>query len=300
MNSLKVTNYLGESITIEMGSPESSGLLLRSITGLSAPKADINVTDLLVEDGGVFNSSRSQKRNILLTILPTFFPTIEDSRHNIYRYFPIKKRITLEFETENRTTSIVGYVESNEIDIFSQSETAVISIICPQPYFQSSVDQISDVSYIERLFEFPFSNESLSQSLIEISSIRDEQQAVIIYTGDASTGVKFTIHFNDVATNITLYESTTNSSISINTDVIEDILGEAITAGDDIIISTIKGDKYAVIVHGGLTYNILNSLDRYPKWIQIQKGYNIFGYTADTGAENITVSIENSILYEGV
>ena len=69
IKSVKVINYLGESIKLELGAPEKSGLLIRSITGLGAGKANINSTDLSTGDGSVYNSSRVLPRNIVFSLV---------------------------------------------------------------------------------------------------------------------------------------------------------------------------------------------------------------------------------------
>ena len=78
------------------------------------------------------------------------------------------------------------------------------------------------------------------------------------------------------------------------------LTGSGIIAGDDIIISTVRGNKYISLLREGIYTNILNALDKESDWFQLTKGDNIFAYTADEGAENLQFKIENRIIYEGV
>ena len=137
LNSVTVTNQNGESLTMKLRNPEESGFLITSISGLGPPTASINVTDLASVDGGYFNSARTQNRNIVFNI--RFFSEnssdIEGIRQKTYKYFPIKKRVRLVFESDNRVGEIYGYVEKNEPNIFSKETDCQISIICPFPYF---------------------------------------------------------------------------------------------------------------------------------------------------------------------
>ena len=139
IKSLKVTNHLGESLVLELMRPEKSGLIVREISGLGPSKATINTSDVATMDGSVYNSSRRENRNIVLDLMMYPFPTIEDSRLLTYRYFPIKKQVRLEIETDNLNVHTYGYVESNEPDIFSEEESTQISIICPDPNFYDVV-----------------------------------------------------------------------------------------------------------------------------------------------------------------
>ena len=70
IKSIKVTNYLGETIEISMTNPELSGFAIKEIDGLGPVKADINITDITTYDGGLFNSSRLNEREIKLTLIP--------------------------------------------------------------------------------------------------------------------------------------------------------------------------------------------------------------------------------------
>ena len=138
IRAVTVTNYLGESKRFELAFPEESGFAVQSISGLGPSKADINTTEISTNDGSLYNSARVNSRNIVMSLKLMFNPQIEDTRHNSYKYFPIKKRVTLLIETDNRICETYGYVESNEPDIFSSDETTQISIVCPDPYFYSA------------------------------------------------------------------------------------------------------------------------------------------------------------------
>ena len=112
--------------------------------------------------------------------------------HDSYKYFPIKKKVTLLIETDNRICETYGYVESNEPDIFSSDETTQISIVCPDPYFYSAGPDGTNTTIfygVEPLFEFAFSNESLTESLIEFGEIKNETEQTVYYSGDAEIGV---------------------------------------------------------------------------------------------------------------
>ena len=303
IKSVTVTNHLGESLKIELGNPEKSGFLIKEITGLGPCKADINAKELATMDGSVFNSSRVTSRNIVIKMNLLFNPTVEDSRQKSYKYFPIKKQVTLEFETDNRICRTTGWVESNEPNIFSKNEDTSISIICPDPYFHSAgaLGTTVTVFYgVEDSFEFPFSNESLDENLIEIGIARFSSERVIYYTGDAEVGIKMTIYANANAKNITIFNLRTREFLKLDTDKLEALTGQGLEQGDVVVISTVRGDKYAILHRAGAEINILNCIDRTSTWLQLEKGDNIIAYTADDGASNLEFKIENKTLYEGV
>lgn len=301
IKKITITNYLKESITFELSDENPShGLKIEKITGLGPPLANINRTSLATTDGSLYNSSRLDDRNIVINFLLGFAPTVEDTRQRTYKYMPIKKNLEFFIETDNRAARIKGHVEKNEPDIFSKDESAVISIICEDPYFYSD-DVNTTIFYgIEPLFEFIFSNESLEEDLIEFGSIENEQEKTIWYDGDAEVGITITIHALGPAENITIYNTLTRESMRIDTAKLEELTKSGVVAGDDIIISTVRNNKTITLLRGGYYTNILNCLDKGSDWFQLSKGDNIFAYTADAGAENLEFKIENQVIYEGV
>ena len=230
-------------------------------------------------------------------------PQIEDTRQDSYKYFPIKKRVTLLIETDNRICETYGYVESNEPDIFSSDEMTQISIVCPDPYFYSAGPDGTNTTLfygVEPLFEFAFSNESLTESLIEFGEIKNETEQTVYYSGDAEIGVVITIHAIGNVRNITIYNTGTREVMRIDTDKLEKLTGSGMVAGDEIIISTIKGDKSITLLRNGIYTNILNCLDKDSDWFQLSKGDNIFAYVVEEGTTNVQFKIENRTAFEGV
>lgn len=304
--SIVVTNYLGDRIKLELGKPEVSGFLIKSITGLGPAKANVNTTEVSTNDGSLFNSARLSKRNIVLYMVfinTVYVESIEDLRQKSYKYFPLKKSVELTIETDNRYVKTAGYVESNEPNIFSSQEGTQISIICPDPYFYSAGEggnNVTNFYSIDPMFEFPFSNESLDEPLLVFSEIQIKTEGVITYHGDSEIGVMIYIHAIGPATNINIYNTETREVMRINTEKISSLTGKGIVASDDIVINTAKGEKSITLIREGVSYNILNCLDKNTDWFTLAKGDNIFAFTADSGVTNLQFRVENKVIYEGV
>ena len=301
INSIIITNYLGEQITLDLENPENSGFIVREIRGLGPCKATINTTEVSTNDGSIYNSARLNTRNIVFDLV--FIGTdIESIRQLSYKFFPIKKSLTLEFITDNRDCVTTGYVESNEPNIFSSSESATISILCPDAYFYSieAGENITTFYGEDPLFEFPFENNSLTENLIEFGDIRQYTDAVIVYDGDSEIGVTITIHSVGEASNISIYNTGTRQQMVIDTAKIESLTGSGLIAGDDIIICTVKGKKSITLLRNGEYTNILNALDKKSDWFQLVKGENVFAYTAETGVQNLQFKVQNDVIYEGI
>ena len=303
IKSITITNHLGQSIELELGFPEKSGFLIQSIEGLGPVKATINAAELSTMDGSIYNSARVSSRNIVLSLALLEKPTIETTRQLSYKYFPIKKRIKFLIETDNRLAEIYGYVESNEPDIFSKQETSRISIVCPNPYFYSSGingEQVTIFTGFEKMFEFPWSNESITEKLIEVGDILKNETQTVYYLGDGDVGITIEMYAMGGVENVTIANLTTSETMKIDTDKLATLTGSAIILGDAIFISTVKGEKSIELLRDGVYINILNCLDKDVSWFQLVKGDNVFNFSAEECAAFLYFRIKNKIVYEGV
>lgn len=299
---VKITNPLGEELKLELRSPETSGFFIRGINGLGPAKSTINTTEVLSSDGSFYNSSRVGSRNIVMDL--GFYPdgseTIEFLRQKTYRFFPMKKQLTIEVATENRTGITTGYVESNEPDIFSNSEGTTISILC-QPAFFYGKEYIQTIfSGVNSLFEFPWENPSLTDPLIEFGSVFINTQGNVFYTGDEPTGVVIYVNFTGNVNNLSISNITNGQNMVLSSSIITAITGNNLKLGDQLIISTVRGNKFIYLIRNGVTYNILNALSTNSVWFTVDRGDNVFTYTAGSGLANMQFLIEHQIVYGGL
>lgn len=301
IKSIKVTNPKGESLVLDLFHPEKSGLIVRSISGLGPPKANINSTDLATADGALYSSARASTRNIVFNLQFMFAPTIEDSRQLTYKYFPLKKLIKIEVETDNRSLETSGYVESNQPDIFSKEETTQISILCLNPFFYDPNPSVTQFATVTPTFEFPFSNESTNENLIEFGTINLDTRSIIDYIGDVDTGVLITVHaLGSVSGYLTIYNVETQEKMVVDLAKIKTLIGKDYGSGDDIIISTVSGDKYVQVLHDGKYTNAIAAIEKLADWFQVSVGRNIFNFTVTKGIENLVMSFSYRNAYGGI
>ena len=310
IKSITVTNYLGDSIKLELTRPDLSGFIVKPITGLGPVKASIKTTKVASDDGERYNSSTRDKRNIVLNLefMMTATETIEDIRHKSYKYFPLSKSVKLRIENDNRIVETEGYVESNEPDIFSANESASISIICPDPYLYATKNQYTSFGDVIPMFEFPMENASLTQPLIEFARVERLSERNIYYEGDVEAGITIMMYTTGtIESDITILNTLTKEEMTINTAKIAQIVGDTtnkgLINGDVITISTSKRNKRSVtLVRNAQTYNILNCLPKGTPWFQLAKGDNLFTYTTSDSNESlyITFHVYNKVIYDGV
>ena len=303
IKSVTITNHLDESIKLDLFNPEESGFIIKSIEGLGPVKANINFKELATNDGAIDNSARLSSRNIVMSLQFMESPTIEETRLKSYKYFPIKRNIKFLIETDSRICETIGRVETNVPTIFSNAEGCQISILCSNPYFYSAGENGTNQTIFygtEPLFEFPFSNESLTEDLIEFGSIENRTEGTIYYDGDAEIGITIQIHAVGEAEGLAIYNTKTREIMRINDDKLKNLIGSGIQAGDEITITTSRGEKGIYMLRSGVITNILNALEKPSKWFQLWKGDNTFAYTASAGLTNLQFRIENKVIYEGV
>lgn len=300
INNITVTNYLNEELVISLSDPASSGLAISYIEGLDPPDASINITKRALLDGAQYNSSSAKNRQIIIKFVlfgtSEMIPTI---RRKIYKYFPLKTKVKLIINEDTREVFTEGYIEKNTITIFSDRQEATISITCQESYLYDKDESITEFSSVVDLFEFPFSNESLVTPLLEFSELVPKTEKTVEYHGDASIGFLLEIHATGSATGVTLINSRTLNSIDIDSTKLAALTGSDISNGDTIYISTVLGDKYAKLVRGGNTYNILSCLT-VSSWFQLNKGDNIYAFDATSGLANLEFKITNKVAYEGI
>lgn len=301
IKSVTIQNHIKESTTIELSDPSKTGIVIESITGLGPQKATVHVTEFANMDGGIYSSSRLPSRNIVFNLSLIEGPTVEDVRLSLYRIFPIKKKVTLLFDTDTRKYRIEGIVESIEPNIFSEKETVSVSIICADPYFYEDNNNNNKWVYkSEPLFEFPFSNESLTENLIEFSRINETAELTVINPGMDDIGGRFYFYFAGPVKGLTITNMTSNSQFIILDSEMVEIYGGSFEEGDEVEIVTIKGKRSAILYRGGSVFNILNAVDRNSDWIEFLRGENVIVYSSEEHSENVSMELNVEIEYEGI
>lgn len=300
IKSITIENYVGDKKKFELTKPEESHFNITSIEGLGPVKASVNFTYFASLDGAKFNSAFANPRNIVINFLFVGSPTIEDTRLESYKYFPLKQRCNITIETDTRVVETYGIVESNEPDIFSKKEGCQISIKCPDSYFYSS-DVVNKVFFgAEPMFEFPFENPVGERSLI-MGDIYNREQRDIFYEGDAEVGVTIMVECTGNVDDLIIYNFVTREIMRIDKERLRSYTGSALKAKDRIEICTVNGNKYIHLLRDGITTNIVNCLNRDAGWFQLRRGDNLFAYTASPeGSDNVRMRISYNVAYEGV
>ena len=94
-------------------------------------------------------------------------------------------------------------------------------------------------------------------------------------------------------TNPSITHIETNSSIHIGHE------GKpfSMVAGDIVTITTATGNKHVTLTHDGVTSEINHCLTEDSVFIQLMRGSNSFGFGADSGVNNLTITLEYTYKY---
>lgn len=133
MYTLKIKNSRGEIYELTHNRQQYSVV---KVTGLTRPMTNINTASAGTQDGEVFSSSHTNRRNIVITLV--LEGDIEANRQRLYRIFPSHSPVTVYYRTANRDLYIDGYVEILDGDLYEARTSMQISIICPDPYFRNA------------------------------------------------------------------------------------------------------------------------------------------------------------------
>jgi hypothetical protein len=305
IKSLKIKNYRGKTMTLDLAEISEDGIYIKTITGLGPVTAKVNTTDVAGYDGSIFNTSQLEERdiNIKFGIAEVYSGSTESARQKLYEMFTPKRPVTLTFLTDNRHAFCEGYVRICDPDIFSKDVSLMATIVCPDPAFYDANGtgvQITTFYGLESAFEFPFSNESLTDNLIEFGVMRRNTSGNIHYVGEMETGCVITIHaLGDVGT-ITIYNTQTKEKMILDADKLEALTGSPLKYSDTIIINTNRNKKSVRLLRDGVYTNVLNIIARNSDWFKIVQGDNLFAYTASEGLYNVQFKIENKIAYGGI
>ena len=330
VNSITIINSDSRYTYLYPSDPWDTGLVVAGINGLTPVKGTINTSEISSGDGASFNSARLTYRNIVLdlNIVPIYdsenvnriIRTVEGVRNDFYRKVPVKDRVEVRIRTDSKVVETYGYVESNEIEIFSQEETAQISIICPDPFFYmvlpskiisvadrlmssyssnfiSNFDAIKDWSTI---MKFPItgrSDQETSLRRVSDSEVKTGAFIIIEFVTDNITSVTLSNSHGDgitvdAAKALNAFNGQNNTSYDTN----------GFKTNDAIMISTFLDKHYIKMQRGSYSANILAAVPKDTKWFYMYPSSNTVSIKTEGGSTNPTCNcaIYYTCAYEGV
>jgi len=272
ISQVEVRSTSGQLLTLGLESSDD-GLIVESIDGLDPVKATLVSSSFAAFDGGLYQSSRRETRNIIITLGldPDYVTTsVRDLRNQLYQFFMPKSEVDLRFFLEDDfTVKIMGRVESFESVLFTAEPKVVISLICYDPDFVV-LDAIE----------------------IEGETVSTSTETLIVYDGTVETGVIITLLVDRTITAFTIYMRGSD-----NVTRTLDFAG-ALQADDVLVFNTIPGSKGISLTRSAVTTSFLHGMSPQSSWLELMPGNNYFRFF-DEGAA-IPYTLEYTPRYGGL
>lgn len=287
--TIKCTNENNVSITL---GEEFNQWILTEASGMFSFDNDVAVTDNTMTDGSTYLGTTTKKRNIVLTLRDK--SNHKENRQSLYTIFKPKGIGTLIYTEGDEERTIDYYVESVNIDGANESAMATISLICPDPFFKDLYD--IDIQMAGWQSEFEWIHEFIDGGEEFGTRIKSSLKEIDNDSAADYIGITATITVDGSVTNPSLLLVEQDQKLQIGTAANPMNL----VAGDIITITTDTNKKNVYLTHNGVKTAINEYLSDDSQFMQLVHGSNTFKYDADSGADNMNVTISYRLHYVGV
>lgn len=190
-----------------------------------------------------------------------------------------------------KTTCIT---ESIDYPLIKGCGKAVVTLLCPSPYFEDTKWEDVQLCGENELIEFD-GFELPEEDILELSSINDRYSAALINHGDTDIGCIITVSASRRAGGIKIINPDTKQQLAINYPVY---------AGAVLVFDTRSGHKSITIRNSSSVDGDAADITPYIKWgsefIRLSPGRNRLYISAEYGLDGLSASVSYSQLFEGV
>ena len=186
------------------------------------------------------------------------------------------------YHTEDGETRKIKYRVEN-IDIAEKGiiRPAVISLICPDPYFKDDKATHIEMASWESGFEFPC---EIPEEGMEFGTRSKETIKVVDNDSTTAIGIQMTIIAEDMVVNPSIMNVTTGETLKLLCTMLPD---------DQIVITTEQGNIDVILYRGGEKIDYNYTVDEENEgYVQLETGRNYINYTADEGDDYMNVNFD--------
>lgn len=251
----------------------NSNFKLTNIDGLTIASVDLSSSTVASMDGATVNNKRTLPRPLLLE-LTIEGAEVEAKKRYILRYIKPKQKARLRWTQDKREIEIEGIIEDIQMPRFTNKIVMQVSMYCPQPYWEDIGYIVQEISEILNLHYFTDNTNDMlyfPAEGIPLGEYDTNRTKVFENDGDVAVGMEIRIIALGTVENPIIYNSD-GQFFGVNTTM---------QAGDEIVISTVKGKK-KVTKNGE---NILGLVMEYSTWLQLEIGENEFTIDSTDGTE---------------
>lgn len=282
-------------MAISFGEQPDSPYFLTDADGLYVAEADVNVSENTFDDGGIYQSSRIKKRNIVLTIQDRGTDDHIAVRNALLNLFlpQNRGRLTIkENDGDSESEKVIDYYTEQVIsDGKNSSRTFTISLICPDPYFYDPYDKCVQMANYAAMFTFQHSFLSAGEEFGSRSKAKSKNIRNI--TGADAIGLTMELVINGAVTNPSITRIESGETIRIGTSS----KPLSLVYGDLLTVTTGSGNKHTYLTRSGVRTEINQYLSSGSSFFELHQGDNTIGYDAESGVSNIEVSVSYRMRY---
>lgn len=295
MRSVVCTNKI-TGISTTFGEEGFTPFFLVTADGLYQSKNNVYISDNTMTDGGTYQGSVAEKRNIVLYVMDN--PQSNDFIYNqrnrdlLYSLFRKDEEGTLVYN-ENGQSRKISYQSEGVKRANKGSRLFTISLICPNPMFTDEQEHV--VSMANWIDGFEFIHEFVEEG--EEFAYRSSERLVNIVNDVTANniGLTITIQATGGVTNPSITHIETNKSIKVGSTAKPFTMAR----GDLLTITTGINNKHVRLTSGNVTSEVNEYLTEDSEFIQLMFGNNNIAYDADSGDEYMVVEIKYAYEYEG-
>lgn len=284
MRKIKYISSLGEEFVFSNSPP----FILQKFE-ISQGVNNISVKSVN-QDGKTYLGSNLDEKDINLTVA-----ILGDSR---YQYSKYKDKLYQVFNPRLGEGTLIysDGIKEEQIRCITEkvpfltnlnhtAGTCLISLTANDPYWTDLDENREEIALWKGDFEFDL---EFTEDGIEME--HREQSLIVncINGGDDESGMKIEFKALATLTNPSLFNIYTREFIKIN---------KTMTAGEIITVTTYFGQKQITSMLNGIEENIFNCIDPDSTFLQLSKGDNLMRYDADTGLDNLEVSVYHKNRY---
>lgn len=283
------------NMEIAFGEKPYSPYFLIDADGLYSTGVDVNVSENAFDDGGIYQSSRIKKRNIVLTIQDRGTDdhiAVRDALLNLF--LPkLKGQLTIKENDEDTGSEKVidYYTEKVVSDGKNSLRTFTISLICPDPYFYDLYDKYVQMANYAAMFTFQHNFISAGEEFGSRSKTKSRN--IQNNTGADAVGLTIDFAINGAVTNpsVTRVESGETIKIGMSSKPLN------LQYGDLLTVTTGSGNKHIYLTRSGVKTEINQYISSGSSFFELHQGDNTIGYDAESGVSNIEVSVSYRMRY---
>ncbi len=252
---------------------------LVSLDGVYSMKNDVHTSQNAMTDGSSYDGETLEQRNIVITA--NIRRNYRKNRDHLARVFQKGAEGTFYHTEDGETRRIRYHVEGIEIEEKGVLRPAVISLICPDPYFKDDEATHIEMAGWESCWEFPC---EIPEAGMEFGTWIRESIKVVDNNSTTSIGITMTIMAEDTVKNPSVMNVTTGETLKLLCTMLP---------GDQIVITTEQGNIDVVLYRDGKKTDYNYTVDEDNEgYIQLEPGRNHINYTADEGSDYMNVNFD--------